>query len=101
MEETNKISLQDAFLDMLSKERIPLSIYLSNGIRLVGNIEAFDTQIVLLKGDNNLLQAVYKQAISTILPSRTVNLPFDNPAPSVTVKKRASRRLTPFADAEM
>jgi len=66
-------SLQDPFLNALRKERIPVSIYLVNGIKLQGQVESFDQFVVLLK--NSVSQLVYKHAISTIVPSRYVKLP--------------------------
>lgn len=66
-------SLQDPFLNTLRKERIPVSIYLVNGIKLQGQVESFDQFVVLLK--NSVSQLVYKHAISTIVPARYVKLP--------------------------
>lgn len=66
-------SLQDPFLNALRKERIPVSIYLVNGIKLQGQVESFDQFVILLK--NSISQLVYKHAISTIVPARNVKLP--------------------------
>lgn len=66
-------SLQDPFLNTLRKEKIPVSIYLVNGIKLQGQIDSFDQFVVLLK--NSVSQMVYKHAISTIVPARNVKLP--------------------------
>ncbi len=66
-------SLQDPFLNALRKERVPVSIYLVNGIKLQGQIESFDQFVILLK--NSVSQLVYKHAISTIVPARNVKLP--------------------------
>ena len=66
-------SLQDPFLNTLRKEHIPVSIYLVNGIKLQGQIDSFDQFVVLLK--NTVSQMVYKHAISTVVPARTVQLP--------------------------
>jgi host factor-I protein len=66
-------SLQDPFLNALRKERIPVSIYLVNGIKLQGQVESFDQFVLLLK--NSVSQLVYKHAISTIVPARNVKLP--------------------------
>src|SRR5580658_6763367 len=71
-------SLQDPFLNSLRKEKIPVSIYLVNGIKLQGVIESFDQFVVLLK--NTVSQMVYKHAISTIVPARNVATPFEYPA---------------------
>ena len=68
-------SLQDPFLNSLRKEKIPVSIYLVNGIKLQGMIESFDQFVVLLK--NTVSQMVYKHAISTIVPARNVASPFE------------------------
>lgn len=65
-------SLQEPFLNQLRKEHVPVSIYLVNGIKLQGQIESFDQFVVLLK--NTVSQMVYKHAISTIVPQRSVKL---------------------------
>ncbi|WP_420588378.1 RNA chaperone Hfq [Bacterioplanoides sp.] len=65
-------SLQDPYLNQLRKERIPVSIFLVNGIKLQGQIESFDQFVILLK--NTVSQMVYKHAISTVVPSRNVRL---------------------------
>jgi len=66
-------SLQDPFLNTLRKERTPVSIYLVNGIKLQGQIESFDQFVILLK--NTMSQMVYKHAISTVVPSRSIATP--------------------------
>jgi len=63
-------TLQEPFLNALRKERVPVSIYLVNGIKLQGQIESFDQFVVLLR--NAVNQMVYKHAISTIVPARNV-----------------------------
>ena len=65
-------SLQDPFLNALRRERVPVSIYLVNGIKLQGVIESFDQFVVLLR--NTVSQMVYKHAISTIVPGRNVRM---------------------------
>lgn len=69
-------SLQDPFLNALRREKIPVSIYLVNGIKLQGQIEAFDQFSIVLR--NNVNQMVYKHAISTVVPARPVRLLFSN-----------------------
>ncbi|GHC19669.1 RNA chaperone Hfq [Aidingimonas halophila] len=71
-------SLQDPYLNILRKERIPVSIFLVNGIKLQGQIESFDQFVILLR--NTVSQMVYKHAISTVVPSRSVRLPAQDPA---------------------
>ena len=70
-------SLQDPFLNMLRREKVPVSIYLVNGIKLQGQIESFDQFVVLLR--NSVSQMVYKHAISTVVPGRVVRVPTDDP----------------------
>lgn len=70
MDKAQKI--QEPFLNALRKERIPVSIFMKNGIKLQGTIESFDQFIVLLK--NVTTQVVYKHAISTVVPSRNVRI---------------------------
>ena len=65
-------ALQDPFLNVLRKEKVPVSIYLVNGIKLQGQVDSFDQFVVLLK--NTVSQMVYKHAISTIVPSRMVKV---------------------------
>jgi host factor-I protein len=68
-------TLQEPFLNTLRKERVPVSIYLVNGIKLQGQIDSFDQFVVLLR--NSVSQMVYKHAISTIVPSRAVRVPYN------------------------
>ena len=65
-------TLQDPFLNALRRERVPVFIYLVNGIKLQGQIESFDQFVILLR--NTVSQMVYKHAISTIVPSRNVRV---------------------------
>lgn len=65
-------TLQDPFLNALRRERVPVSIYLVNGIKLQGTIESFDQFVVLLR--NTVSQMVYKHAISTVVPARNVRV---------------------------
>tara|TARA_A100001037_G_scaffold305530_1_gene346073 strand:- start:811 stop:1056 length:246 start_codon:yes stop_codon:yes gene_type:complete len=74
MNQQRAAALQDPFLNILRKERIPVSIYLVNGIKLQGQVESFDQFVVLLR--NTVSQLIYKHAISTIVPSRAVRIPY-------------------------
>src|ERR1700749_406869 len=65
-------SLQEPFLNALRRDKVPVSIYLVNGIKLQGQIESFDQFVILLK--NSVSQMVYKHAISTVLPGRHVHV---------------------------
>jgi host factor-I protein len=68
--------LQDPFLNLLRKEHVSVSIYLVNGIKLQGQIESFDQYVVLLR--NTVTQMVYKHAISTVVPARSVSFNHDD-----------------------
>ena len=68
-------TLQDPYLNALRKERVQVSIYLVNGIKLQGQIESFDQFVVLLK--NTVSQMVYKHVISTVVPARNVRIPIE------------------------
>jgi host factor-I protein len=65
-------NLQEPFLNILRRDRVPVSIYLVNGIKLQGQVESFDNYVILLK--NTVSQMVYKHAISTIVPARPVQM---------------------------
>ena len=69
---TKAQSLQDPFLNALRKEKVSVSIYLVNGIKLQGQIDSFDQFVILLK--NSVNQMVYKHAISTIVPAHNVTI---------------------------
>ena len=62
--------LQEPFLNALRKEKIPVSIYLVNGIKLQGQVDSFDQYVIIMK--NTVNQMVYKHAVSTIVPSKTI-----------------------------
>jgi host factor-I protein len=68
-------TLQDPYLNTIRKEKVPVSIYLVNGIKLQGTVDSFDQFVVLL--NNSVSQMVYKHAISTVVPSRAVKVPAD------------------------
>ena len=64
--------LQDAFLDALRKDKVAVSIFLVNGIKLQGQIERFDRYVVVLRSAG--VQMVYKHAISTVVPSDAMRM---------------------------
>jgi host factor-I protein len=67
-------TLQEPFLNALRKEKVAVSIYLVNGIKLQGQIDSFDQFVIVLK--NTVNQMVYKHAVSTIVPAKMVKIPF-------------------------
>lgn len=89
-------SLQDPFLNALRRERVPVAIYLVNGIKLQGTVESFDQFVVLLR--NQVSQMVYKHAISTVVPSRNVRL--GNNHEGTEPSENQSDKLATSADDE-
>ncbi|MCL4457098.1 MAG: RNA chaperone Hfq [Nitrospirae bacterium] len=70
-------NLQDSFLNQLRKEKVPVVVYLTNGVRLKGIIRGFDSFVVLLKEAGE--QLIYKHAISTIVPEKIIDIRIENP----------------------
>jgi host factor-I protein len=66
-------NIQDVFLNTLRKKKIPVTIFLSNGVKLQGNITSFDNFSVLLRRGPQV-QLVYKHTIATVVPSTSVVL---------------------------
>ena len=75
---TRSHSLQDVFLNHVRKGKMPVTIFLVNGVKLQGIITWFDNFCVLLKRDDHS-QLVYKHAISTVMPVQPIHL-FDHGA---------------------
>jgi host factor-I protein len=65
--------LQDTVLRHLREHKVPVTVFLTNGVRLQGHVGAFDTYSILLVRDRQA-QLVYKHAIATILPSEPVRV---------------------------
>jgi len=71
------VVLQDVFLNQLRKERIPVTIHLTNGFQLRGIIKGFDNFVVLFESDGKQMM-IYKHAISTVTPARAVSINSEN-----------------------
>ena len=71
-------NIQDVFLNKLRKNKVPVTIFLSNGVKLQGNISGFDNFSVLLRRGPQI-QLVYKHTIATVVPSGPVNMFDDEP----------------------
>lgn len=65
-------NLQDPFLNVLRKEKVPVSVFLVNGIKLHGIVDSFDQYVIMLK--NAVTQMVYKHAVSTVVPTKAVTV---------------------------
>lgn len=67
------INLQDVFLNQCRKERISVTIFLTNGFQFKGMVKGFDSYVVILESEGKQ-QLVYKHAISTVVPAKSVSV---------------------------
>ena len=68
-------NLQDNYLNQLRKDKTPVVVYLTNGVRLRGTIKSFDSFVILLEESTQSL--IYKHAVSTIVPERNIEVRFE------------------------
>jgi host factor-I protein len=66
-------NVQDVFLNHIRKNKIPVTIFLINGVKLQGVVSSFDNFCLLLRRDGHV-QLVYKHAVSTVMPAAVVRL---------------------------
>ena len=69
-------NLQETFLNQLRKDKLSVTVFLLNGVKLQGIITWFDNFSILLKRDSHI-QLVYKHSISTIMPSESISIGID------------------------
>lgn len=74
MRDARTQNLQDSFLNQLRKDRVPVTVFLVNGVRLKGIIRGFDAFVIVLKDTQE--QLIYKHSVSTIIPEKGVDLRF-------------------------
>jgi host factor-I protein len=72
---SNSKGLQDNYLNQLRKDKMPVIVYLTNGVRLKGVIKGFDSFVILLKDASQ--QLIYKHAVSTIVPEHDIDIRFE------------------------
>ena len=70
-------NLQETFLNQLRKDKLSVTVFLINGLKLQGIITWFDNFSILLKRDSHI-QLVYKHSISTIMPSESISIGIEN-----------------------
>ena len=75
----SQINLQDAFLNQVRKDKIPVTVFLVNGFQIKGMVRGFDNFTVIIEVDQKQ-QLVYKHAISTVSPMKAVNIIFNEAA---------------------
>jgi host factor-I protein len=81
------IILQDVFLNQVRKEKVVVTVHLTNGYQIKGVIKGFDNFIIIIESEGKQLM-IYKHAVSTVSPSKTVLFPF-------TDKEAATPPVTP------
>lgn len=84
----NEKTLQDPFLEILREKGEQVSIYLVNGIKLTGVVDAFDSEVIFLK--NSVSQMVYKHAVSTVVPASGMRVFHEKTAAGEFVLKDSS-----------
>ena len=90
-------NLQDAFLNTARKERLPVTIYLTSGVKLSGRVRGFDKYCVVFE-TNHQEQLIFKHAISTIVTSRHSHGP--GPGPSHRQVEATAEVVSPNQPAE-
>ena len=73
----NALNLQDLFLNQSRKEKVELTVFLVNGVQLKGIVKGFDSYIIVLENAGKQ-QMIYKHAVSTIIPIKSINLTNNN-----------------------
>ena len=94
-----KSNLQDTFLNHIRRNRIPVTVFLVNGVKLQGIVTWFDSFCVLLRRDR-LSQLAYKHAISTIMPSQPISLHADAESEDADAESEDADVESEDADAE-
>ena len=70
---SKSINIQDTFLNHLRKDSVPVTVYLTNGFQIRGVVRAFDNFTIVIESEGRQ-QMIYKHAISTFTPQRSISL---------------------------
>ena len=73
-------NIQDVYLNTVRKEKVPVTVFLISGVKLIGKIKGFDKYSVVLEA-NNQEQLIFKHAISTVTTVKTVSISAPPPPP--------------------
>jgi host factor-I protein len=73
------INLQDVFLNQVRKEKVPVTVYLTNGFQFKGIVKGFDTYSIIVDSEGKQ-ELIFKHAVSTIMPIKPVHILDDNAA---------------------
>jgi host factor-I protein len=68
-----RINIQDAFLNYVRRNRVPVTVFLMNGVKLTGTVSCFDQSTIVIRREG-YMQMVYKHAISTFSPHGSISL---------------------------
>ena len=68
---SDNINLQDAILQEVRRDKVPVTLFLMNGFQLRGTIVGFDSFVVVLVSEGRQ-QMIYKHAISTLAPMKPI-----------------------------
>ncbi|MDR0904412.1 MAG: RNA chaperone Hfq [Ruminococcus sp.] len=71
------INLQDVFLNQVRKEKVPVTVYLTNGFQFKGIVKGFDTYSIIVDSEGKQ-ELIFKHAVSTIMPIKPVHILDDN-----------------------
>src|SRR5437667_12335432 len=80
----SQLNLQDSFLNQVRKENIPVTLYLTSGVQLRGQVKGFDAFTVILEGQGKPPQLVYKHSIVSVAPMRHPNFTLGPPSEVAT-----------------
>src|SRR5437762_12760909 len=92
----SQLNLQDSFLNQVRKENIPVTLYLTSGVQLRGQVKGFDDFTVILEGQGKPPQLVYKHSIVSVAPMRHPNFSM---GPSSEVQPAAQPEPAPESAA--
>ena len=70
-------NIQDSLLNTVRKENIQVTLFLTNGFQIRGNVKGFDNYVIIVESEGKQ-QMIYKHAVSTIVPARMVSLSSDS-----------------------
>lgn len=84
-------NIQDVYLNTVRKEKVPVTVFLISGVKLIGKIKGFDKYSVVLEA-NNQEQLIFKHAISTVTTVKTAPVSLGPPPPPPTPQPAATER---------
>jgi host factor-I protein len=74
-------NIQDVYLNSVRREKVPVTVFLISGVKLIGRIKGFDKYSVILEA-NSQEQLIFKHAISTVTAAKMAAAPAPPPPPT-------------------